>query len=346
MSTEREELVLGRAYRPYLHFKSRLLELMNQAQNNGGKLPNHQWFRVNYYKNPYLILETDQNIEDRFRDIYINTIDLSPEGKIVPDPMMANNHRLAQLFTEVIEETNWRGNLTNDVVRSANAVVSGYFTERPPLGCRMFGDRTSLPGECLVKYSKAEYVRDMLKYGRFRISPASEYSKGSHIKAIRDYETRRSYYLPALNELIAKGDDFELIGVKGKIVNGFIPVDFVVDDYFLFSTCREIDRRMPTDFNSDAALIVKDRSQFLKRVKKAMLAYLPSWLFMAGEVYYYDPYNDIPKADDQEFRKHIAYSYQKEHRCVLRRHSINYAKLEPFFIEIGSLDDIAEAVYV
>ena len=67
---------------------------------------------------------------------------------------------------------------------------------------------------------------------------------------------------------------------------------------------------------------------------------------MEGEVYYFDPYNDIPKDMNQEFWKHIAYAYQKEHRCVLRprmRKGIHNA-LKPFFVEIGSLDDISEIV--
>lgn len=133
--------------------------------------------------------------------------------------------------------------------------------------------------------------------------------------------------------------------MRMKIQNGFIPLEFVIDDYYLFSTCKEIDRRMPTDFEADAALIVKSRAELMNRLKKAMLKQFPTWQFLEGEVYDYDPYNDIPRSKNQEFWKHFSYSYQKEHRCVLRPMVQHFGGLGPFFVEVGPLNDIAEAVY-
>jgi hypothetical protein len=340
-----EKAVLGRAFGPYQFYKHRERELAQEAARNGNKLPAHEAWRRDYYRYPYLILETDENIVERFSDLMVNIVDISRECKIVPTPGMQNDARLMRFFTEIIEETNWRGVLTRDVATTATNPVGAYFRDGTPLGCRMFGDREHIPGKWVVKYSKRKYVREMLDFGRFRISPASEYSKGSYIKAIKDLETARPYKLKALSDLLKGGETVEAQGMKMKIQNGFIPLEFMIDDYYLFSTCKEIDRRMPTDFEADAALIVKNRAELAKRLKKAMLNQFPTWQFIEGEVYYYDPYNDIPRNNNQEFWKHFSYSYQKEHRSVLRPMAPHFGDLSPFFVEVGPLNDIAEAVY-
>lgn len=293
LAIERE--ILGRAFEPYQFYKQRENELADEASKNGNKLPRHQIWRREYYHYPYFILETDENIVERFSDLMVNIVDISRECKIVPTPGMQNDARFARFFTEIIEETNWRGVLTKDVARNATNPIGAYFKDGTPLGCRMFGDREHIPGKWIVKYSKSQYVKDMLDFGRFRISPASEYSKGSYIKAIKDLETARPYKLKALSDLLKGRDTIEAQGMKMKIQNGFIPCEFMIDDYFLFSSCKEIDRRMPTDFEADAALVVKSKAEFVKRLKKAMLQQFPTWCFSEGEVYYYDPYNDIPR---------------------------------------------------
>ena len=118
----------------------------------------------------------------------------------------------------------------------------------------------------------------------------------------------------------------------------------MMDDYFLFCTCTDISRRMPTDFEADAALIIKDKMAFIDRLRKAFAQQYPHWQFLEGNVYYYDPFNDIPKDMNQEFWKHISFSYQKEHRCVLRPKRKEEGELQAFFVELGSLEDISEMV--
>lgn len=340
-----EKNVLGRAFGPYKFFKQKGRELVAEAEENGGSLVQHQGWRCEYYQYPYLILETDEKIAERFTDLIVNIVDISKDCKIVPTPGLKNDARLMKIFTEIIEETNWRGILTEELARNATNPISEYFNDGMPLGCRMFGSRDSVPKKWLVKYSKTKYVNEMMEFGRFRISPASEYSKGSYLKAIKDLETARPYKLKALSDLLVGGETIVAHGMEMKIQNGFIPMEFMLDNYYLFSTSKEIDRRMPTDFEADAALIIKDKSAFLHRMQRAMRLRLPNWNFLEDEVYYYDPYNDIPKDQNQEFWKHFAYSYQKEHRCVLRPPSPHYGQLSPFFVELGSLKDITEAVY-
>ena len=186
----------------------------------------------------------------------------------------------------------------------------------------------------------------MYKYGRFRISPASYYAKGSHIRAVKDLETARNYRLKAINDILKGNSSFDFQGQKIEIKNGVVPIEFSMNDYYLFCTCKEINRRMPTDFEADSVLIIKNKKEFIERLKDEMLISYPDWEFLERDVYYYDPYNDLPTDPNQEFYKHLAYAYQKEHRCILRPKRPTSETLKAFFVEIGSLEDIAEVVTV
>jgi hypothetical protein len=210
----------------------------------------------------------------------------------------------------------------------------------------MFKYRPLTSTNGLVKFSKSEFVKEMINYGKFRISPASEYSKGNYIKSIKDLETQRDYKISALMEFIDDGENLEMLGMNMKIQNGFIPTSFMLDDYYLFSTCTEVDRRMPTDFEADAALIIHNKKEFTNRLKESMTLKEPHWEFKESEVNYYDPYKDLPKNDDQEFQKHFAFQYQKEHRCIIRSRESHSRNLKPFFIELGNISDISEALYI
>jgi hypothetical protein len=331
---------------PYDFFKQREKELQRDADNNGGRLERHNLWRLAYYKYPYLLLQSDDAILERFVDVFSNSIDISEEGKIIPTPMIENDARFARLFTELIEETNWRGILTKDSTFNATEQIRSYFIDGIPLGAKMFRGKLEVKGQWLLKFSKREFVADMFKYGRFLISPASYYAKGSHIRAVKDLETARDYKLKAISEVLEGKTEITVSGLRIPIIDGVVPLQFMVDDYYMFSSCKQISRRMPTDFEADAVLVIKDRSTFIHRLKNSLLQKFPEWEFVEGEVYYFDPYNDAPKDKNQEFRKHIAYAYQKEHRCVLRprMRQSGYNALKPFFVEIGALDDISEMI--
>lgn len=339
-------VISGRQRAAYDWFKQRERELEAKAAANAGKLERHNWWRYQYYKFPYLVLETPAAIEERFIDVFANVTDLSTDGKIVPDPMLANDGWFGHMFTELIEETNWRGLLTKDLNTAAVAPIAAYFQGGTPLGVRMFGQRQSLGGHGLVKYSKRQFVEEMYRFGRFRISPASYYAKGSHLKAVKDFETLRNYKIPALNEVMRGETEVEVSGMKMRITNGVIPLELQMVDYYLFSTCKDIDRRLPTDFDADAALVVSDRRQFIERLGQAMLRRFPKWEFLSAEVQYYDPYMHIPKDRNQELWKQFSYAYQREHRCVLRPKITVHdgSELDAFYVEIGSLEDISEMV--
>lgn len=192
----------GHVKRTYEWFKQRIHEYDTERAGSDGKLARHDWWRYAYYKSPYLILETDEAVIERFTDIFTNSLDISSDGKITPTPMMENDHRLARLFTEIIEETNWRGVLHKESISNAKGQLGAYFENGTPIGVKLLDGASDNCGKILLKFSKSQYVQDMYNHGRFRISPASYYSKGSHLRAVRDLETIRSYKLKGINEVI------------------------------------------------------------------------------------------------------------------------------------------------
>ena len=319
-----------RAAATYDWFKKREQELHHEASQNAGKLALHDLWRLSYYKQPYLLLQSDEAILERFRDVFMNGLDLNHKGQITPTPMLANDNRLGRLFTEIIEETNWRGILTKDSMSEGLEQLNTYFSDGTPPGVKMFEGRAEVEGDWLVKFSKSKYIEDAFHHGRLRISPASEYA--------------RPYMLRAFAEAMRGETSVKFQGHTLPIEKGTVDLEFMMDDYFLFCTCTDISRRMPTDFEADAALIIKDKMAFIDRLRKAFAQQYPHWQFLEGNVYYYDPFNDIPKDMYQEFWKHISFSYQKEHRCVLRPKRKEEGELQAFFVELGSLEDISEMV--
>ncbi|MDP2355526.1 MAG: hypothetical protein Q8M31_05635 [Beijerinckiaceae bacterium] len=327
-------------------FQTRLKELEKEARDNGDQLERHDLWRRQYYKYPYLFFEDDYTVINRFSDIFFNIFEINRESKISPRTSLSSRILFFQLFTEIIEETNWRLILNSENAPSATFRIKEYFKDGIPLGCRMFGNREHIPGNWLVKYSKSEFVRDMLRNGRFKISPATEYAKGNYNRAISDLETTRHFRLKAIKERLDGETAIEFQGNSMPISNGVIPLDIEIGDYYLFSTCSEIDRRLPTDFEATSALIIKDRKRFVSLLRAAVLTKFANWSFTAGDVFYFDPYNDAPVIPELEMWKNFSFSYQKEHRCLLRRKSVTDAvgQLEPFFVELGPLMDFCEVV--
>ena len=212
----------GHAKHAFNWYRQRAAELDNEMRRNDGKLPQHELWRRQYYEYPYLLLESNEMILERFADIFTNCLDISAEGKITITPMMENDARLARYLIEVTEETNWRGILNKGSMQPAFVQLNEYFKNGTPLGVEMFKELPARQEQCLYKFSKRDFVREMLKAGRFRISPASYYSKGSHIKAIKDFETERNYRLKAIQDVIQGISSVDVAGTMLEITNGVV----------------------------------------------------------------------------------------------------------------------------
>jgi hypothetical protein len=308
----------------------------------GGTLARHDWWRYHYYKYPYLAGAPDGRVAARFRDIFINLAELNSDGKIGIRPGHDDNDGLIQKFTHLLEEWNSRGGLPGDVVADARKPILKYFEHGDPTGVKLFSrfDPPSTP--FLVKYSRREFLEPMLKKGIIRICPASYYADPKHIDAVRDSETLRHFFIPTFRERLEGKVSVKYDGRDVKFNDDDIVIPLLVPDYFLFCLCGRIYYRLPTDFDADAALIIRDKDIFCQRVISAFLAQHPEWVPFSGEITYYDPYLDYTKMTLPEMTKHFGYSYQREYRIAFKPTSHIKGPLAPEFITIGPMSGYAE----
>lgn len=193
---------------------------------------------------------------------------------------------------------------------------------------------------CLAKFGQRKYILESFNKGILRIAPAQSYQDPSLNSAQKDDELRHHVQTP--NEKIK----FKLYGLDehgGEIELQAKPLELFrymeVPNFYVWCCGLGYDARLFTEFNADAALIVKDITAFRKRFTDAVRAQLPLAAFESREIEYYDPYNSHRSQLTPVFSKHIRYLYQNEYRFAWRPE--DPSDLKPFFIELGPLHDIA-----
>lgn len=101
---------------------------------------------------------------------------------------------------------------------------------------------------------------------------------------------------------------------------------------------------MLIDFEVNLVLVIKNKFEFVGRLKEEFLISYLDWEFLVKDVYYYDIYNDFFKNLNQEFYKYILYVYQKEYWCIIWFRYRENENFFLFFVEFGVLDDICEVI--
>ena len=316
----------------------------SECQSGGGTLPKHQWWRYWYYEFPYLIGSRSERIARRFCEVFKNVTELDSTGKITPYLGFAKDDSLTQKFTHLLEELNARGAITNNLIAEARKPILKYFENGDPIAVKLFKEFKPPSSPFLVKYSKKEFLEPMLAKGVIRICPASFYADDKHIDSVRDNETHRYFFIPTFRERLQGNASIEVQNHNIHFGDDDIEVPMVVPDYFMYSLCDHIYYRLPTDFDADAALIIKDPILFTQRVVSTFLSVQAGWHPLVGNVTYYDPYMDYTKVSVPEMAKHFGYSYQREYRIAFQRKSHIKTNLVPQFIKIGPMTDYAELI--
>lgn len=308
-----------------------------------GRLSLHEVWRHTYLAHPYLVGAPDERVAERFKAIFMNVNELSPEGKLSLVPMEVTDEYM-QVFTHMLEEYGARrdGHPPNEVIKEARLPLLKYFDHGTPLGVRMFEGYQVPETPILVKYGKRQFLEPMIERGELRLANAGLYNDAGFLDAVRDDETSRTFFIPTYRERLAGKTHIEMAGHRQPLDDDDIVLPLVFDDYFLFSLCEHVHYRMPTDFEADAAIVIRDPALFKQRLISTFLARFPDWKPMEGSVTYYDPYRDYTKFRVPEMAKHFGYAYQKEARVVLRSPQKVSLPLDPIFLTIGSMMDYAD----
>ncbi len=323
--------------------EARCQYLEEMATRQNGSLKRHEIWRHEYACFPYLLGAPDDRLAARFKDVFINQHELNPYAQIEPRPILGDEHAFMVKFTHLLEEYALRtGGPPVSVISAARLPMLKYFENGEPIATKIFEGYTPPSTPFTVKYGRREFLEPMLHTGRLRICPASFYNDTSHNAAVKDDEIHRTFFIPTFRD--------RLKGIRHTMVQGhrleFGDDDIVLpvqaQDYFLLSLCDSIYYRMPTDFDADAALIIRDPMRFAQRVISSFLARYPGWKPLYGPVTYYDPYRDYKKMRVHQMSKPFGYAYQREVRIVMEAPYGRPRALAPEFFDIGPMDDYAE----
>lgn len=312
-----------------------------KSENTEGRLRRHEVWRHEYLRQPYLLGAADERLATRFRDIFINQTELSDAGLIGLLPVDQTD--FVRKFTHLLEEYGARGGEPpQEVIQAARAPLVKYFENGPPIAMRIFDGYQTPSSRFLVKYGRKEFLAPMLERGRVRICPASYYNDDAHNAAVRDDEITRVFCFPTYEERLQGLTHIPVTPHQIPIKDDDVIVAMEMADYFLLSLCDDIYYRMPTDFDADAALIIRDPDRFVQRIISAFLLARPGWEPLFGPVTYFDPYHDYSAWKVAEMSKHFGYAYQREYRIAFRAPKVSPTPLAPEFLEIGPMSDYAE----
>lgn len=229
------------------------------------------------------------------------------------------------------------------VSEKARQQLDKYFKNGEPTGVRLFrGFPEKLEG-LIVKFGKYRHLKPMLEHGKLRLTPAEFYQRAGLAEAMTDRETERWFHDPKFDLILAGKDHFHLNGMTAKIEDGFFKFVVTCPNYLLWSACKDIDRRLPDDFEADTAVIIRRPDEFSSRLTKAVKKGWPTVPVWCGDVKYYDPCSFVDMKRRPEIIKNFSYLYQREWRfCAFPNEG--QMPEEPLNFTIGSLEDIADIV--
>lgn len=298
------------------------------------------WIR-DYRSNRYLQRLSKNDLLARIADIGSNMMALGddrmyrPRFRVREDHIYASIRKLdfLRMATDAWEEMRLRGDMPlppvdTRRVQLAKRLSDESWCQRPDwiAKSRLALDKYERP-RMLFRFSKTQWNKEFIQNGRVRISPASYYNDTTAINAVKDDELRLEWYDTRLTQKVLE-----------------------VSNYFCLCLSSEYDYRLFVDFQSDSCVAIKDPVVFSERLRHAISQHNKDYpTFRIAQltecpIVYYDRFTLVPpeQAVEVQFCKHFRFAYQTEFRFVLT--PAEDRQLEPFFLNLGNIMDIAEIV--
>lgn len=196
----------------------------------------------------------------------------------------------------------------------------------------------------LLRFSSFEFMNDLVRNGGVFLQSASVYKNQENI-SVRDDELKLTLvrYLSA-KAALSISDEFG--GPSAMREARSIEYSITAPDFLTLCLTDSINYRMISDWNAEAAAIIRDPNEFFERLRGAsQKLHTENHGLEKGKVRYIDPYFESYakiQSEDLPFCKHFKFSYQREFRYVIR----NSQKIENADrkIYLGDLSDIATLV--
>lgn len=278
-------------------------------------------WELQYLESRYMQHLTSEQLDQRFFDVFNNYHDVTSQGLFGIagfEDVKAPSLYWLEAHTHVAYEHRLRGLGWPEADRRRMSLFSidGYDYRRAANAVR---DVVVEP-PFLVRYSSRHFITDMFERGSIRIAPASSYDDPSLDVARRD------------NELC--------------VSDGANPSLRAQSDYLVYCVTMVLKPRLFGDFRgADAALVIRDPAQFFVRLDKAVSRLPFAWEGILGGVKYFDPLRTNFANVVPGYWKHFRFAYQAEWRYAWFPKESGHV-LEPVFVELGSLKDIAEPIHL
>ncbi len=191
--------------------------------------------------------------------------------------------------------------------------------------------------DCLFRYGRRDHLIAALEHGRFRIGNAAYYNDLVDDPARQDDELRRIFERDP-NSLLITTQDGVVLQPRGNVRF----VSSRASDYYVFCLSMDYTRSVAEQFDgSDACLRINNPAEFADRLHAGIQRLLPDFTGIDAPVSY-----GARSALGVCFTKSNDYAVQSEFRFAWTRTNETAVPLalNPVFIEIGSIGDIAELV--
>ncbi len=292
-----------------------------------------------YRKSRYLRKASDRSLNNRLATLANNLWSTDRDGNVTATRDQNHRAALVALYCVTRFEQHIRApsDFEFDEARIRELSSSAY--EAPKLR-----NPITFGPNCLSKFGERQHIQTALKHGRLRVSPASAYNDPSLNAAQVDQELQHQVRTP--NERIQmrlrgkdtpNGPEIEIVPQWGELFRYM-----QIPDFYVWCCGLSYDARLFHEFNADAALIVLNQHAFIDRLSSAVAKQKPTGRFEHHGIGYYDPYIAQRNQLVPAFSKNIKYLYQNEYRFVWWMPAGE--QLEAFFVELGSLEDIATVV--
>ena len=311
-------------------------------------IPRHVAWRRMYRAKRYCRHLSKPEFDRRFRDVFINLLELTPEAKIGVLPMEPDGGRWAELFTHVLEEMVLRHGpypmgMTPDILRSEP--FPNYVGELGQKAAAILASKGLRAGNVFIKFGEVEHMKALLERGTLRVQSASYYATPDHNGAVRDDELSLPLSLSLTREDIVKVVRNPQDVPPGQIDQRLDITYKSRTDYWLYCVTTSASPRLFVDFAADACVIIKDPERFQRLLTLQSAAHFAGTGHRHGKVIYIDPLLPPGAMLDVPMSKHFRYTYQHEYRFVWRP-TTRAGQLSHVDLELGSLKDIAELVIV
>lgn len=282
--------------------------------------------------------ELAQRMSDFMANILTHSMDAA---KIAPMNVMANESWWVG-FTHVLEELDLRGESWRQPSIDMKTHLVMPRSERVLKSMALAKRKSIAHDGWHYKFGKREHMGALINKGTVRIAPASSFSSSALNGARRDDELNLATK-PAWGDLADLCRRDGIHPPQETTNRDWIYVTQAKTDYFVYCMAERFDHRLFDDFEADSCVLFHDPSTFEGRLRARVQEVMGEWRPLSTQIEYIDPLFPPVETLNPFFCKHFRFFYQREYRHIWMP-SADPGPLKAFFVDLGSLQDIAELV--